>query len=98
MSDAISNILAERYASDAMCAIWSAEGKVKLERELWIAVLRAQEQLGLELPKGTIEAYEKVKDQVNLDSIRDREVVTRHDVKARIEEFCGLVGTEHIHK
>src|SRR5690606_36003729 len=27
-----------------------------------------------------------------------RERVTRHDVKARIEEFCALAGHEHLHK
>jgi adenylosuccinate lyase len=39
-----------------------------------------------------------VKDQVNLASIMQRERITRHDVKARIEEFCDLAGHEHIHK
>ena len=37
-------------------------------------------------------------DRVDLDSIAARERVTRHDVKARIEEFSALAGHEHIHK
>jgi adenylosuccinate lyase len=37
-------------------------------------------------------------DRVDLASIADRERVTRHDVKARIEEFSALAGHEHIHK
>jgi adenylosuccinate lyase len=98
MSDLISNVLAERYATPPMRAIWSGEGKVKLERELWIAVMKGQRDLGLSIPDGVIEAYESVKDQVNLESIMQRERVTRHDVKARIEEFCDLAGHEHIHK
>lgn len=98
MSDAIPNVLAERYASSSMRAIWSGEGKVRLERELWIAVMKAQRDLGIPVPDGVIESYERVKDQVNLDSIMQRERVTRHDVKARIEEFCDLAGHEHIHK
>jgi adenylosuccinate lyase len=98
MSDAIPNVLAERYASASMRAIWSGEGKVRLERELWIAVMKAQRDLGIPVPDGVIESYERVKDQVNLDSIMQRERVTRHDVKARIEEFCDLAGHEHIHK
>jgi adenylosuccinate lyase len=81
-----------------MCAIWSGEGKVRLEREFWVAVMKAQKDLGLNIPDGVIEDYEAVIDQVNLQSIRDREAVTRHDVKARIEEFCDLAGHEHIHK
>ena len=69
-----------------------------LERQLWIAVLRAQRDLGVDVPDGVVEAYEAVVDQVDLDSIAARERVTRHDVKARIEEFCALAGHEHIHK
>jgi adenylosuccinate lyase len=94
----IPNVLAGRYASKAMCDVWSAEGRIKLERDYWIAVLRAQKELGLDIPQEAIDAYERVKDEINLDSINEREAVTRHDVKARIEEFCDLAGHEHIHK
>ena len=92
------NVLATRYASAEIARIWSPEHKIVLERRLWIAVLRAQRDLGVETPDGVIEAYEAVVDQVDLASIAEREKVTRHDVKARIEEFCALAGTEHIHK
>ena len=97
-ADLITNVLAERYASKSMRAIWSGEGKVRLERDYWIAVLKGQRDLGIPVPDDVIESYEKVKDQVNLESIMQRERVTRHDVKARIEEFCDLAGHEHIHK
>ena len=96
--DQIPDVLADRYASAAMAAIWSPEGKVKAERRLWVAVLEAQRDLGIEVPDGVVEAYRSVIDQVDLESIREREQVTRHDVKARIEEFCALAGYEHIHK
>lgn len=98
MNEIIPNILAERYASEEMCAIWSGEGKVRMEREFWIAVMKAQKDLGLHIPDGVIEDYEKVVNQIDLESIRKREAITRHDVKARIEEFCDLAGHEHIHK
>ncbi|MCG7278977.1 adenylosuccinate lyase [Corynebacterium imitans] len=81
-----------------MAKLWSAEHKIILERQLWIAVMRAQRELGVEIPQEAIDAYESVIDQVDLDSIADRERVTRHDVKARIEEFNALAGHEHIHK
>ena len=96
--DLIPDVLADRYASAAMAAIWSPEGKVKAERRLWVAVLEAQRDLGIEVPDGVVEAYRLVIGQVDLDSIRERERVARHDVKARIEEFCALAGHEHIHK
>jgi adenylosuccinate lyase len=98
MADSIPNILAERYATAPMRDLWSPEGKVRLERDYWIAVLKAQRDLGISVPAGAIKAYEKVKDKVNMASIMERERVTRHDVKARIEEFCDLAGHEQIHK
>ena len=60
--------------------------------------LRAQKELGIDIPDGVICDYETVVDDVDLDSIAAREKVTRHDVKARIEEFNALAGHEHIHK
>jgi adenylosuccinate lyase len=97
-SSHVPNVLAARYASDDMARLWSPEQKVVLERELWIAVLEAQHDLGIEVPAGALEAYRKVLEQVDLDSIEARERVTRHDVKARIDEFADLAGHEHIHK
>lgn len=98
MTEAVNNVLADRYAGEAMKRIWSPEGKIVQERQLWLAVLRAQVSLGLEIPDGTIEAYEAVSDHVDLASIAAREAVTRHDVKARIDEFCDLAGRQHIHR
>ncbi len=95
---AVPNVLADRYASAEMVRLWSAEHKVVLERRLWIAVLAAQRDLGVAVPDGVVEAYEAVVDEVDLRSIAERERLTRHDVKARIEEFCALAGHEHIHK
>jgi len=71
---------------------------VILERQLWVAVLRAQQQMGAPVPASAISDYEAVVGTVDLDSIAARERVTRHDVKARIEEFNALAGQEHIHK
>ncbi|MCC6433742.1 MAG: adenylosuccinate lyase, partial [Acidimicrobiales bacterium] len=97
-SDAsVPNVLADRYASPEMVAIWSPAAKVRLERELWLAVLAAQRDLGLDVPDGALDAYRRVLDQVDLGAIRERERVTRHDVKARIEEFNALAGFEVVH-
>jgi len=93
----IPNVLAARYASSEMAELWSPEHKVVLERRLWLAVLRAQADLGLDVPAEAIADYEAVVDKVDLVSIEARERVTRHDVKARIEEFSALAGHQHIH-
>jgi adenylosuccinate lyase len=81
-----------------MARVWSPEHKVVLERRLWLAVLKAQRDLGVAVPDGVVEAYETVLEKVDLDSIEARERVTKHDVKARIEEFAALAGHEHVHK
>ncbi len=91
----IPNVLAARYASVDMAALWSSERKVVLERELWLAVLKAQRDLGVDVPEEVVDAYEAVIDKVDLDSIEARERITRHDVKARIEEFSALAGGSH---
>ncbi|OEU89073.1 adenylosuccinate lyase [Streptomyces oceani] len=94
----IPNVLAGRYASTDLAVLWSPEHKVRLERRLWLAVLRAQRDLGIAVPDSAIEDYERVVDVVDLDSIAARERATRHDVKARIEEFNALAGHEQVHK
>lgn len=94
----ITNVLAARYASTGMTNIWSPENKIAIERHLWIAVLKAQKDLGIDIPQEAITAYEKALPKIDLASIAAREKITRHDVKARIEEFCELAGFEHIHK
>ena len=102
MNAVLPDVLATRYASTAMSAIWAPARKVVLERQLWLAVLRAQVELGVPVPAGAIEAYQGVVDRgidaVDLDSIARRERITRHDVKARLEEFAALAGHEQAHK
>jgi len=94
----IPNVLAARYASPSLLQLWSPEHKVILERQLWVAVLRAQAELGVDVPAEAIADYERVLEQVDLASIAERERLTRHDVKARIEEFNALAGHEQVHK
>ena len=91
------DVLALRYASEPMVELWSPERKVRLERELWVAVMAAQRDLGVDIPAEAIDDYRAVIDRVDLDSIEARERVNRHDVKARVEEFSALAGHEHAH-
>ena len=91
------SLLADRYASAQMRAIFAPESKIISERKLWIAVMRAQAKLGHVIDEKVIADYEKVINKVDLASIDAREKQTRHDVKARIEEFNALAGHEAIH-
>ena len=94
MRPQISDVLADRYASTTMIGIWTAEAKIIMERRLWIAVLYAQQEAGMEISAQDIAAYEAVITTIDLESIREREQITRHDVKARIEEFNACASSE----
>jgi len=94
----VANVLATRYASPELVRLWTAEYKIVAERRLWLAVLTAQRELGVDVPAAAIADYTDVVERVDLASIADRERITRHDVKARIEEFNALAGHEHVHK
>ncbi|CAB4594654.1 unannotated protein [freshwater metagenome] len=91
------SVLANRYASTEMRQVFAPEEKIIAERKLWIAVARAQSTLGHAISSDVIADYEKVIAKVDLASIDAREKITRHDVKARIEEFNALAGHEAIH-
>lgn len=94
----IPNVLAQRYASEPICEIWSPVGKLIAERQLWVAVIRAQHGLGVDIPADAIVAYEAVVEQVDLASIDARELGSKHDLNAHIEEFNALSGgCEYIH-
>ncbi|SDR99487.1 adenylosuccinate lyase [Opitutus sp. GAS368] len=96
-AETIPNVLAERYASPAMKETWSATGRILLERDFWIAVMKAQKDLGVAIPAEAIKDYERVRGDVNVERIKERERVTLHDVKARLEEFSDLAKRQFIH-
>jgi adenylosuccinate lyase len=84
-------------ASPRMYDIWNLIGKFQMERELWVAVMEAQQALGFAIPQEAIEAYRANIRGIDLASINRREQVTHHDVKARLEEFNALAGRQFAH-
>lgn len=93
------NVLSRRYATAAMNEIFSERGKTIAERELWIAVMKAQRDFGVDIPSDEIAKYEAAKESVDLEAIEAIERRTKHDVKAKIEAFVEAAGAaEHIHK
>jgi adenylosuccinate lyase len=91
------NVLATRYATKEMVAIFDAINKIIAERKFWITILKLQKKAGLPITDDDISSYEKVINNVDLASIERREKQSRHDVKARIEEFNDLAKCEKIH-
>ena len=57
----IPDVLAARYASPELVRLWSPEHKVVLERELWLAVLRAQADLGVPVEQQVLDDYQRVR-------------------------------------
>ncbi len=93
------NILSARYATPEINDIFSEDGRILAERELWIAVMKAQRELGVNIPAEDIEKYEKSKGNIDAAWIEARERETKHDVKAKIEAFVKVSGAgEYIHK
>ena len=91
------NVLATRYATKEMVVIFDPVNKIINERKFWITILKLQQKSGLPITDSDIKAYEQVVEKVDLASIDKREIKTRHDVKARIEEFNALASIEKIH-
>lgn len=82
--------------------IWSDEYLVRLERRLWIRVMEAQSMLGpgpepLVTDQQIFDSRAVQDHPVDLDSIHQREMVTRHDIMARLAEFVHLSGHSRIH-
>lgn len=76
-----------RYASEEMQYIFSQEFKIKTWRRLWIALAKAEKQLGLEISEAQIKELEEYKDNINFDVAREREKECRHDVMAHIYAY-----------
>lgn len=86
------------WAHPDLVTIWNSKAKIVGERKLWIAVMESQRRLGVDIPLEAIEAYRGAVWSIDFASIASRESITRHDVKARLEEFNALAGFEHAHK
>lgn len=87
-------------ADPELVRIWSPIESVIQERRLWVEVMRAQGDLGLDIPEWAIDSsanHVRQVDSATLLRIDDRERVTRHDLKARLEIFCEDAGHEYHH-
>ena len=82
--------LSSRYASPEMLYIFSADKKFTTWRRLWIALARAEMELGLPITQTQIDEMEAHKDEINYDAAARYERQLRHDVMAHIHAYGDL--------
>jgi adenylosuccinate lyase len=76
--------LLSRYASAEMSRIFSPEMKFRTWRKLWIALARAERELGIEISLEQIAELEAHAEDINYQAAEERERITRHDVMSHV--------------
>ena len=76
-----------RYASSEMQSIFSDNFKFRTWRRLWIALARAEKELGLDITDEQIAELEAHKDDINYDVAEAREREVRHDVMSHVYAY-----------
>ncbi|WP_422930407.1 adenylosuccinate lyase [Singulisphaera sp. PoT] len=78
------NPLIARYASREMSALWSPQRKFSTWRRLWVALARAERELGLNITEAQIDALEAKVESVDFEVAKAHEKRLRHDVMAHV--------------
>ena len=79
--------LSTRYASREMQYLFSEEHKFRTWRKLWIALAKAERQLGLNITEEQIAELEAHADDINFDVAEEREKLVRHDVMSHVYAY-----------
>ncbi len=67
------DVVISRYASPEMAEIFSAERRIRLWRELWVALAEGERELGLPIKKEQIDELKRFQDNINWDVALKRE-------------------------
>lgn len=76
-----------RYASAEMQHIFSENFKFRTWRKLWIALAKAEKELGLDITDAQIAQLENFKDDIDYATAEEREKVCRHDVMSHVYTY-----------
>ena len=79
--------LSARYASPAMQNLWGDRRRIGLWRRLWLALMTAQKELGLDIPDAAIKQLQAHLDDADLAAAAEYEKRLRHDVMAHIHHL-----------
>src|SRR5690606_3749555 len=86
-TDTYRSPLAERYASRAMLALWSADRRYGLWRRLWLALAEAEQSLGVAIPDAALAQMRGHLDDIDYEVVSRYEKRFRHDVMAHVHAF-----------
>ncbi len=79
--------LSTRYASPEMQSIFSERFKFTTWRRLWIALAKAEKELGLDITDEQIAEMETNRDNINFEVAEERERTVRHDVMSHVYAY-----------
>lgn len=81
------SVLASRYASPPMQALWSAAHRFRVWRQLWLVLAEEQRRLGVDIPEEAIAQLRAQLDTADPEAVRRYEARFRHDVMAHIHHL-----------
>ena len=82
--------LSSRYASDEMLYIFSADKKFSTWRRLWVALARAEMELGLPVTQEQVDELEAHITDIDYQRAAEWEKKLRHDVMAHVHTYGEL--------
>ena len=92
--------LSSRYASAYMLNLFSADTRYRTWRKLWVALARAEMELGLPVTEEQVKELEAHIDDIDYDCVKNREKEVRHDVMAHVYAYGkaapGAAGIIHL--
>ena len=83
--------LSSRYASEYMLGLFSSQKRIETWRRLWVALARAEHELGLPITEEQIKELEAHISDIDFEAAAKREIEVRHDVMAHVYAY-GLVA------
>ena len=79
--------LASRYASEFMLHLFSPDMRIQTWRRLWVALARAEHNLGLPITAEQVAELEAHITDIDYDTAAAREKEVRHDVMAHVYTY-----------
>lgn len=93
MTNKYESPLSSRYASKYMLELFSSDTRYKTWRKLWVALAKAQMQLGLPVTAEQVEQLQDNIDNIDYECVAQREKQVRHDVMAHVYAYGKVAPT-----